>query len=100
MSDPSISNFRLQIFEGKQRTDPHYDTSGTGDGWRDVMRVRVPGFDGSATVDLAELWATALGERRSRLEQTVIGRETIVKLGTTMQLRPEFTAILEIEYRD
>ena len=95
----AIESFELRLCRGPGAGgEPELSVSGSGDEWERYLRVRVPGFDGSVSIDLEGFWAAVLEQKLEAAEAEVTGYETIVKFGDTRQLREKFTAVVKISY--
>lgn len=99
MSVKNPTSYVLSIYDGSTAAgEPLRIEQGQGDDWQQLTVMSLYGFSGSATLKLHEFWQAALTAASPRFEQQVEGLETIVKFGNTMQLRPEYTLVLEAEY--
>jgi len=97
MAGVNATTFRVRIYVGT-RTDneAEYDTTMPYCKRGEYRAIYLPGFDGRVTVRLDDLWLRLEKEERLSLTQEVIGYETIVKSGDTMQLNNRYTALLEV----
>lgn len=90
------SCFRLRIHRGTRASgEPVLDTCVARAEVGRYALVRIEGFSGSASVRLDELWQRALEQPERVHEAAVESVETIVKFGTTQQLREPLTARIE-----
>lgn len=101
MSDEKVlERFSVEIFPGHRITGDalaHY--TGTGDQWQQYDLIKLPGFDGSQTIDLRDFWHTVFQQQPTHYQVGVTGRETIVKWSDTQQLTEAFTLVAELSYR-
>jgi len=95
-----IKSFLVEIFSGSSiEGEAEYTCHGINDEWLDYQLVKLPGFDGVITVSLENVWQQALKGNESCYIVPVIGYETIIKFGDTMQMKSHFTVKLSLIYR-
>ena len=95
----SLKDFRLQLFPQQQvAANAVASFTDTGDKWQRYLIIRLPGFDGSQSVDLTEFWHTVFEQCPTQHQCNVVGRETIVKWSDTKQLTEHFTLIADLTY--
>lgn len=96
-----IKTFELKVYQGSEvRDEPDFHTAGSGEAWLDYTRLKMPGFDGSISLNLEGFWSTAIENRHQQYEASVIGLETIFKLGKQVQLKERFYATVTLVYSD
>ena len=96
-----VSSFRLRVHANTRVPGaPVRTCSGRGEDWHDYTTLSVEGFNGSATLKLDDVWRRALEDRQSRVVATCEALETIVKFGSTMQLRHDFKVVLEVKFEE
>ena len=95
----SLTRFYLQLFPQQQiSVDAIASFADTGDQWQHYLRINLPGFDGSQSVDLSEFWNTVFSQQPNHHQCDVVGRETIVKWADTKQLTQHFTLVADLTY--
>jgi len=97
----NIKQFKLDVFRGKEVSDsPEKSYSGTGHDWMSYRCIYLEGFDGRVTLNLELFWKKVIANKLDVFTQTLLGYETIIKFGETMQLKEAFTAQAEVSYSD
>ncbi len=94
-----IKSFELELFpHQKLSADRVARFVGDGGDWQDYQSIKVPGFDGSQTINLTDFWCAVFEHQQSHYQCDVIGNETIVKWSDTRVLKEHFTLIARITY--
>jgi len=92
MSTCKPKTFTLTIYEGSNsNSEPVIVYDGVADDWLSYCTVHPRGFDQSYTLRLDGYWENVLTNQLTEYTETLIGYETIVKFGNTMQLKQPFT---------
>lgn len=97
----NIKQFKLDVYRGKEvNNTPENSYSGVGHDWMSYRCIYLQGFDGRITLNLELFWKKVIANKLKTFSQTLLGYETIVKFGDTMQLKEAFTVHAEIAYSD
>ena len=72
--------------------------TGSSNEWQSYRQIKLPGFDGSQTINLDDLWLNVFSNYPSNIQIDVTGIETIIKYSGTQQLTEKFTIIAELCY--
>lgn len=95
----TIKSFSVRVFPHQQLSaESVADFNGVGSLWQDYQYIKLPGFDGSQTVNLTDFWRAVFVHQPLHYQCDVIGCETIVKWSDTRTLKEKFTLIAEIVY--
>ena len=100
-SEPkSMKKFELKIYCGKSNNGScEYEVEGDCDQWSQYTQIKLPGFDGSVSLSLEGLWENAIQSKHNSISEVITGYETIVKFGSTQQLKTSYFVELLIEYK-
>ena len=91
------ASFRLRLFTNHNTdVEPELDITGSTEDLADYMSISLPGFDTTVSVSFKDVWPAILNGNLKTYSGKVIGFETIVKFGNTMQLENIYTVMVEI----
>ncbi|MEH6502824.1 MAG: hypothetical protein V7682_02860 [Cycloclasticus sp.] len=94
-----VKSFLVEVFNGKKMdAEPEYTFQGENDEWLEYQNLRLQGFDGSISIQLENIWREVLNQQKSYFIAPVVGYETIIKFGNTMQIKTPFTVKISISY--
>jgi hypothetical protein len=94
-----LDHFQARIFAGSQIFgDSEFEFSGKGDQWMDYRSIKLPGFDGSQTLNLDDFWSDVFTHQHTDISAKLTGQETIVKYSNTQQLKEPFTIVASLTY--
>lgn len=85
MSDAVGGVYRLRVFSRWEGDSPVRDLDVPAESWRDSLQLRIPGFDGTAVLDLSEAWSAFHSGGGQSFEGEATSRETITKFGEMRQ---------------
>ena len=95
----SLDHFQAKIFTGSRTCgDSETEFSGKGQQWLNYRSIKLPGFDGSQTLNLENFWLEVFTHQNSDVTAKLTGRETIVKYSNTQQLEEPFTIVATLTY--
>lgn len=94
-----LDQFQARIFTGSRTTgEPETDFSGNGQQWQNYRTIKLPGFDGSQTLNLDDFWLEVFTHQSSEVTAQITGLETISKYSNTQQLKERFTIVASLTY--
>ncbi|MBQ0756994.1 MAG: hypothetical protein KBT66_02790 [Amphritea sp.] len=98
-NNKTLDHFKARIFTGSRTTgEPETDFSGNGEQWQDYRTIKLPGFDGSQTLNLDDFWLEVFTHQGSKVTAQLTGLETISKYSNTQQLKELFTIVASLTY--
>ena len=94
-----LKAFTLRVFPaGLVNGESAVEYEGAVDEWHDYRQIKQPGFDGSQTIHLNDLWLQVFSQYPEKIQMDVVGYETIVKYNNTQQLTEKFTVLADFCY--
>lgn len=95
VSEKFLQRFTLQIKEGSELLRK---CSGGSEDWQSCVTLSVPGFNGSANIDLSDIWLKVLKNKQTHYKGSVTATECIIKFGDTMLYKKQLTLVLKVQY--
>lgn len=103
-----LKYFEAKIFLGAEAIgEPETEFSGAAQTWQDFRTIRLPGFDGSQTLNLDGFWLKVFNHQATdiaklieiaEITEELTGVETITKYSNTQQLKQRFTIVASLSY--
>lgn len=94
-----LDHFQAKVFSGNRTTgESEIEFSGQGPQWENYRTIKLPGFNGSQTLNLDNFWLDVFTHQQCIVTAKLTGLETIVKYSNTQQLKEPFTIVASLTY--
>ncbi len=94
-----LKKFKLTLYAGDNIDGEAVDEyQGAGEQWVNYQQLKLPGFDGSQTLNLQDFWLNVANTKPLAITTRIYGIETIVKWSNTHQIKNVFTLVAELSY--